>query len=129
MRLNESDRVADMNVLPSESAGYVLAVTSSGYGKRVDTNEFRTQARGGKGVIAIKFKSTNSDDEVSCLRIVDEDDEVLVITARGIMVRQRVKDIPSQGRAATGVLVQKIDDADAIASVSLVPVPSYEEDE
>lgn len=129
MRLNESDRVADMNVLPSESAGYVLAVTSSGYGKRVDTNEFRTQARGGKGVIAIKFKSANSDDEVSCLRIVDEDDEVLVITARGIMVRQRVKDIPSQGRAATGVLVQKIDDADAIASVSLVPVPSYEEDE
>ena len=129
MKLNDGDRVADMNVLPSESAGYVLAVTSSGYGKRVDTNEFRTQARGGKGVIAITFKSTNSADEVSCLRIVDEDDEVLVITAKGIMVRQRVKDIPSQGRAATGVLVQKIDDADAIASVSLVPVPSYEEDE
>ena len=129
MKLNEGDRVADMNVLPAGSAGYVLAVTSSGYGKRTDTNEFRTQARGGKGVIAIKFKQTNSDDEVSCLRIVDEEDEVLVITAKGVMVRQKVKNIPSQGRAATGVLVQKLDNEDAIASVSLVPVPSYEDKE
>lgn len=129
MKLNEGDRVADMNVLPAESSGYVLAVTSSGYGKRVGTNEFRTQARGGKGVIAIKFKQSNSDDEVSCLRIVDEEDEVLVITAKGVMVRQKVKNIPSQGRAATGVLVQKLDNEDAIASVSLVPVPSYEDKE
>jgi DNA gyrase subunit A len=104
-------------------------VTSSGYGKRVDTKEFRTQARGGRGVIAIKFKQSNSDDEVSCLRIVDEEDEVLVITAKGVMVRQKVKNIPSQGRAATGVLVQKLDNEDAIASVSLVPVPSYEDKE
>ncbi len=64
---------------------------------------------------------------MSCLRIVREDDEILVITAKGIMVRQKVSDIHSQGRAATGVMIQKVDveNGDHISSVSLVP--KYEE--
>lgn len=127
MKLKEGDTVADMNVLPSDSVGYVLAVTSSGYGKRINTSDFRTTARGGVGVIAIKFKQSNAKDVVSCLRIVNEDDEVLVITAKGIMVRQKVKDISTQSRTATGVLVQRVDveSGDHITSVSLVP--TYEE--
>ena len=68
----------------------------------------------------MKFKASGKDN-VSCLRVVDVDDEVMVITAKGVMVRQKVKDIPSQGRAATGVMVQKLDPDDSIASVSLVP--------
>mmetsp|Transcript_25222 Transcript_25222/g.55070 ORF Transcript_25222/g.55070 Transcript_25222/m.55070 type:complete len:840 (+) Transcript_25222:638-3157(+) len=127
MKLKEGDTVADMNVLPSDSVGYVLAVTSSGYGKRINTSDFRTTARGGVGVIAIKFKQSNAKDVVSCLLIVNEDDEVLVITAKGIMVRQKVKDISTQSRTATGVLVQRVDveNGDHITSVSLVP--TYEE--
>ena len=107
---------------------YVLAVTSSGYGKRICTDEFRTTARGGAGVIAIKFKeAAGGTERVSCLRIVKEDDEILVITKGGIMVRQRVRDIPSQSRLATGVLVQKVnvEGGDHISSVSIVP--KYEE--
>jgi DNA gyrase subunit A len=133
MKLKEGDTVAGMNILngstdeTKKSAEYVLALTSHGYGKRVPTTEFRAQARGGSGVIAIKFKNTSEDDYMSCLRVVREDDEILVITAKGIMVRQKVIDIPSQGRAATGVMVQKVDvvGGDHISSVSLVP--KYEE--
>lgn len=78
-------------------------------------------------MIAIKFKGSIADDKVSCLRVVREDDEILLITSRGIMVRQKVIDIPSQGRAATGVMVQKVDvqNGDYISSVSIVP--KYEE--
>jgi DNA gyrase subunit A len=137
MRLRDGDTVADMNVLNTRGSGsaqkskndaeYVLAVTSQGYGKRVPTSEFRTTARGGLGVIAIKFKGNTDNDSVSCLRVVREDDEILLITSKGIMVRQQVKDISSQSRSATGVLVQKVDvdNGDYISSVSIVP--KYEE--
>ena len=133
MRLGEGDAVVDMNVLkgtPTKEVGttttgeeFVLAVTSNGFGKRMSTNEFRSQARGGKGVIAMKFKS--EEDRIACFRIVRADDEVLVITSKGIIVRQKVSGISSVGRAAVGVRVQKLDPGDAISSVSLVP--RYEE--
>ncbi|CAB9502475.1 gyrase subunit A [Seminavis robusta] len=128
MKLREGDAVADMNVLSgSESKARkeecVLAITSNGFGKRVATSEFRPQGRGGLGVIAIKFKS--EDDRMSCLHVVKDDDEVLVVTAKGIIVRQNVSAISTQGRSATGVRVQRTDEGDTISSVSIVP--KYEE--
>jgi DNA gyrase subunit A len=125
MKLREGDTIADMNVLSGKNKEYILTVTAQGYGKRIATSEFRAQARGGVGVIAIKFKRGQEEDKVSCLRIVKDDEEILVITARGIMVRQKASDIPSQGRSATGVMVQRVDDGDHISSVSIVP--QYEE--
>jgi len=130
MKLKTGDTLAGMNVLDSakeNSEEYLLAVTSNGYGKRIRTSEFKSHNRGTTGVIAIKFKSTSFSDAVSCFRIVNEDDEVLVITDKGIIVRQKVAAIPSQSRAATGVVVQKIDagNGDRISAVSIVP--KYEE--
>ena len=137
MRLKDGDTIADINVLKGryddggEVEGskeeYVLCVTSQGFGKRISTNEFRTIARGGAGVIAIKFKSGQQDDRVSSFGIVKEEDEVLLITSRGIMVRQKVSAIPTQARTATGVVIQKVDKRDQISSVSLVP--NYEEND
>lgn len=135
MKLSDGDTLADMNVVngndsdsKKKNTEYVLAVTSRGYGKRVPVTEFKAQARGGRGVIAIKFKGSSSEeDKVSCLRVVREDDEILLITSKGIMNRQKVSDIPSQSRTATGVTVQKVDveSGDYISSVSIVP--KYEE--
>ena len=70
----------------------------------------------------MKFKKSSNEDIASCLRVVKEEDEVLLTTEKGIIVRQNVKDISSQGRAATGVRVQKIDEegGDGISSVSIV---------
>eukprot|EP00979_Chaetoceros_neogracilis_P005044 scaffold862_cov221-Chaetoceros_neogracile.AAC.3 len=123
MKLKKGDTLADVNVLSSnESSEFVLAVTSNGYGKRIKTDDFTARARGGVGVIATKFKP-GSNDSLSCLRPVSKDDEVLVITSKGVIVRQKVSAISSQGRAATGVLVQKVDTAngDSISRVSTVP--------
>jgi DNA gyrase subunit A len=129
IKLREGDTIAAMNVLTGRVNGegtkdeFVLCVTSQGYGKLVSTNEFRTQARGGSGVISIKFKKSkdDKDDRLSCFNIVKKDDEILVITAKGIMVRQQVSEISSQSRSATGVKVQRVDEGDSISSVSLLP--------
>ena len=138
MKLRDGDRIADVNVLTTTTAPenatttttgcdeYVLAVSSQGYGKRIRTSEFRAQARSGVGVIALKFKaSAAGNDHMICLREVKDTDEILVITAKGIMVRQIASEISSQSRTATGVLVQKLDAGDHISSVSIVP--EYEE--
>lgn len=130
MKLRDGDTIADMNVLGDQSENnnkneFVLCITEQGYGKRVPTNEFRTTSRGARGVIAIKFKNKDlkedGQDQVSCFCIVNEDDEILVITSKGVIVRQKVKQIPCQSRTATGVRVQKVNDPDRISSVSIVP--------
>lgn len=123
MKLKKGDTLADVNVLGgNENPEYVLAVTSCGYGKRIKTDEFTARGRGGVGVIATKFKP-GLKDKLTCLRPVSADDEVLVITSKGVIVRQKVSAISSQGRAATGVLVQKLDTGrgDFISRVSTVP--------
>ena len=134
MKLKNGDKVADMSIIPSTNDNndeqYVLVVTSNGYGKRIATSDFRVQNRNGVGVIAIKFKAKeDNDDIVSCLRIVKESDEVLLVTTQGVVVRQNVKDISVQGRTATGVTVQKIDGGDKISSVSIVPAMEEEVEE
>ncbi|GAX23176.1 DNA gyrase subunit A [Fistulifera solaris] len=134
MTLREGDRIAGFNVLSGgqaklESEEYVLAVTSMGFGKRINTSEFRAQNRGGQGVIALHFKKGFEQDEMRCLQIVKEEDEILVITSKGVMVRQQVSQIPSQGRSATGVMVQKLDAGDQIVGVSIVPEMGENENE
>ncbi len=113
-------------VLPDSQGPWVLAVTTAGYGKRVPVAQFRLQNRAGKGTIATKFKTKKTTDKLVALRIVNEEDELMIITTRGIIIRQAVKAISSQSRSATGVRVQRLDEDDAIAAVALVP-PSAEE--
>jgi DNA gyrase subunit A len=101
----------------------VLILTTGGLGKRVPVNKFRLQKRAGKGIKAIKFR--NPDDRLAALRVVNEDDEFIIVTSRGIIIRQVGKAISCQSRAAGGVRVQRLDPDDAIVAVALVP-PSGE---
>jgi len=130
--MKDGDTVADMNIISSKAnkgdkKEYILVVTANGYGKRVNTCDFSTRARGGVGVIAMKFKPSSTEDKVSCLRVVSDDCEILATTSQGIIVRQEVKNISVQSRTATGVRVQKVDvdNCDSISSISIVP--KYEE--
>jgi DNA gyrase subunit A len=136
MKLRGGDTIADMNVVSGGTkvngdAGeeeFILCVTEQGYGKRVSTSEFRVMGRPCSGVIAIKFKKWLTDqDRLACFFIVKEDDEILINTAKGIMVRQKVRQVPCQGRSGTGVVLQKVDESDMITSVSVVPSPEEEE--
>ncbi|MBD2123747.1 DNA topoisomerase (ATP-hydrolyzing) subunit A [Trichocoleus sp. FACHB-262] len=121
----EEELEAEEAVLAETQGPWVLVVTSSGYGKRVPVSQFRLQNRAGKGTIATKFKSRRAADKLVALRVVNEEDELMIITSRGIIIRQAIKAISSQSRAATGVRVQRLDEDDAIAAVALVP-PSAE---
>jgi DNA gyrase subunit A len=104
---------------------WVVAVTTRGFGKRVQVGRFRLQNRAGVGLKAIKFKSEG--DRLASLRIVNAEDELMLVTTRGIMIRQAVESISLQSRSATGVRVQRLDKSDAIVAVALVPPAAEEE--
>jgi len=104
----------------------VLVITTNGYGKRVPMSQFRLQRRAGKGLTATKFKSKKGKDQVAALRIVNDNDELMIITNRGIIIRQAVSAISRQSRTATGVRVQRLDEDDSIVAVALVPASGEE---
>lgn len=114
---NEAD---DLDTASPQNQGpWVLVVTTGGQGKRVPVSRFRLQNRAGMGLVSIKFRQKS--DRLAALRIVGDDDELMMVTTRGIIIRQLVNAIPIQSRMATGVRVQRLDDDDAIAAVALVP--------
>ena len=154
MKLREHDELIGMDILPSKvvanlaAAGseedsqelegeelvettseepWVLVVTMGGYGKRVPVSQFRLQNRAGMGLLATKFRLPK--DELAALRVVNQGDELMMVTSRGIIIRQIVDAISPQSRMATGVRVQRLDEDDAIAAVALVPVSEEEEEQ
>ena len=76
--------------------------------------------------LAIKFRKKG--DKLAALRVVNPDEEMMIVTNRGIIIRQMIDAISSQSRMATGVRVQKLDDDDAIMAVAIVPASNGEED-
>ncbi|MBW4538934.1 MAG: DNA gyrase subunit A [Myxacorys chilensis ATA2-1-KO14] len=115
--------VEDNTELPPQSGPWALVITTGGLGKRVPVTQFRLQKRAGMGIMATKFRKKG--DTLAALHIVNEGDELMLITNRGVIIRQSVNAISSQSRGATGVRVQRLDENDAIAAVALVP-PSVE---
>jgi DNA gyrase subunit A len=104
---------------PRNQGPWALVITMGGLGKRVPVSQFRLQNRAGMGLRAIKFRKAG--DRLAALQVVGEDDELMMVTSRGIIIRQAVSAIPRQSRMATGVRVQRLDEDDAIAAVALVP--------
>ena len=104
----------------------LLVVTSDGFGKRTKLSEFRTQNRGGIGLIATKFKSNMS--RLVALTIVEEKDEIMLVTSSGIVTRIKAGDISCQGRPATGVRAQNLMDNDTVVSVNKIVNTDKDED-
>lgn len=119
---------SDAEEIPTASSQgpWALVITTNGYGKRVPVTQFRLQRRAGKGLTATKFKSKKAKDYVAALRIVNENDELMIVTSRGIIIRQTVNAISTQSRNATGVRVQRLDEDDSIVAVALVPLSGEE---
>jgi DNA gyrase subunit A len=99
---------------------WVLVVTAKGLGKRVPVGQFRLQKRAGLGLRVMKFRREG--DEMVSLGVVHGGQELMMITSRGIIIRQAADDIAQQSRSATGVRVQRLDEDDSLAAVALVPV-------
>ncbi len=106
---------------------WVLVVTTGGYGKRVPVAEFRRQNRAGMGLVATKFRKKG--DQLAALRVLSATEELMMVTSRGIVIRQGTSAISCQSRMGTGVRVQRLDEDDSIAAVALVPVSLEGEDE
>ena len=118
MKLRSADTIIGCDIVPRDYDADLLVVTSDGFGKRTKLSEFRTQNRGGIGLIATKFKSSAS--RLVALTIVEEKDEIMLVTSNGIVTRIKAGDISCQGRPATGVRAQNLIDNDTVASVNKI---------
>lgn len=126
MKLRKGDSIIGCDIVPREYDADLLVVTSDGFGKRSKLSEFRAQNRGGIGLIATKFKSSSS--RLVALTIVEEKDEIMLVTANGIVTRIKAGDISRQGRPATGVRAQNLVDGDAVMSVNKIVNPDEDDD-
>ena len=127
--VEDDDGNEEENTTIEQPGPWVLVITTNGFGKRTPVAQFRLQNRAGKGVTATKFKKLKTPDQLAALRIVNAEDELMLVTSRGIVIRQAVMDISSQSRAATGVRVQRLDEDDYIAAVALVPPEDLSDEE
>lgn len=114
--LEAGDRVVDMIVLTPGVT--ILTGCENGYGKRSAVDEYRLQTRGGKGVINIR--TTDRNGKVVGMLAVTDDDDLIMISQGGIVVRIAVKDIRSMGRATQGVRFIRLEEADKLVSVARV---------
>ena len=113
---SESDQLVGMLVVRRE--GTVLVATEKGMGKRTDVIQYRTQTRGGKGVMTMRC-TDKTGKMVNIMEVVDSDD-LIIITNSGVLMRQPVAEIRTIGRVTQGVKLVKLDDGASISSITRV---------
>ena len=116
MKLRTSDEVVALDIAKDDSA--ILLITESGYGKRTQLTNFARKGRGGLGMIGIKL--TGKKGSVVAAFMVGIEDDVVVVASGGTTIRTPVKEISSQGRAATGVRIMSLGAGQVVASAALV---------
>jgi DNA gyrase subunit A len=116
IELEGEDRVIGMVVVRRDAT--LLVVSGKGYGKRSELTEYRVQRRGGKGIIT--FKVTDKTGVIVALMEVIPEDELMMITKQGVIIRVPINGIRVIGRNTQGVKVMNLDDGDAIVSVARV---------
>ncbi|SEC31264.1 DNA gyrase subunit A [Paenibacillus sp. GP183] len=114
--LVEDDAVIDMDVVAEHNS--VLIVTSKGFGKRTLVSEYRIQSRGGKGIKTLNVTAKNG--PVVGLKIVDDEEDLMIITALGTVIRTSMSGISMMGRNTQGVRLINIRDDDEVATLARV---------
>lgn len=125
IRLANGDKVVSLIV--AESSDPILTATEKGYGKRTELDEYRTQARGGSGVISIKTSARNGK-VVGAIQVTDED-EMMLISNKGTLVRARAADVSIIGRNTQGVTLIKIAQGEQLVSIAKIAESNDESDE
>ena len=116
MNLGESDRLVDMLVVKPDCQ--ILTLTSKGYGKRSDVEDYRLQGRAGKGIKAGVFNEKTG--YLVNLKIVNENEDIMIISINGTIIRMHVSDISMIGRNTQGVRVMRLKDSE-VATVAVAP--------
>ncbi len=125
LNLRDDDEVVGMVVAREDST--VLVVSEKGLGKRTPISEYRLQKRGGFGVINLKVSEKTG--EVVTVRAVSENEQLMIITRKGVVNRQRVEEIRVIGRATQGVRLVSLDDGDVVMDVARVIIDEETGDE
>ena len=118
IRLDEEDYVIGMESIISNDNATLLAITEHGFGKRTELNEYRIQNRGGRGVIT--YKVTPKTGNIVGIRIAKEDEDVMLITDKGTIIRLNVSDISVLGRATQGVTLMRTSDGGKVVSIETI---------
>ncbi|MBI2672408.1 DNA gyrase subunit A [Candidatus Woesearchaeota archaeon] len=116
IRLNEKDEVISLNTADENNS--LLTITEKGFGKKTKISEYPTIRRGGKGVINIKINEKNS--HAVATNVVKEDDEIMIITKKGQVVREKVSEIRDVGRNTLGVHIIRLNEEDSVANIAKI---------
>ena len=128
IRIDEDDEVIGMESVIRGGKATLLAITENGFGKRTETEEYRVQQRGGKGVIT--YKITPKTGKLVGVKIVSGDEDVMLITDTGTIIRMKVEEISILGRSTQGVTLMRTTDGGKVVSIEiLVPENIVEEKE
>ena len=125
INLDDDDFVIGMETVEEGTPKTLLAITENGFGKRTDLNEYRVQSRAGRGVIT--YKVTPKTGDIIGVRITDENDDVMIITDTGTIIRLKVKDINVLGRNTQGVTLMKTSNGKVVSIETIVDEDKVED--
>ena len=119
IKLDDDDFVIGMDsIIASNRQATLLAITENGFGKRTELEEYRVQNRGGKGVIT--YKITPKTGDIVGIKIVEENEDVMLITNSGTIIRFKVKDVSVLGRSTQGVTLMRTSGDERVVSIETV---------
>ncbi len=118
IRLDKGDYVIGMESIIQGSKATLLAITENGFGKRTELEEYRVQTRGGKGVIT--YKITPKTGKLVGIRITGEDEDVMLITDQGTIIRLEVQEISVLGRSTQGITLMRTNDGASVVSIETI---------
>lgn len=118
IKLDEDDVVIGMESIIAGSKATLLAITENGFGKRTELDEYRVQNRGGRGVIT--YKITPKTGKIVGIKITDENNDLMMITDSGTIIRMAVKEVSVLGRATQGVTLMRTNDGGKVVSIETI---------
>ena len=127
IRLDDGDEVIGMESVISGGKATLLAITENGFGKRTELDEYRVQLRGGKGVVT--YKITPKTGKLVGVRIATDEDDVMLITDTGTIIRLKVNEVSVLGRSTQGVTLMRTSDGGKVVSIETLTPEMNEIDE
>ena len=126
IKLDEDDTVVGMEPIIPGGKATLLTITENGFGKRTETDEYRVQNRGGRGVIT--YKITPKTGNIVGIRIINGDEDIMLVTDTGTIIRLKVDEVSILGRATQGVTLMRTNDGGKVVSIEAIRPDVAEED-
>ncbi len=123
--LGKDDYVIGMEPITTEKDNYILAITENGFGKRTEVEEYRPQSRAGKGILT--YKTTEKTGHIIGVKVVTDNDDVMLITASGVIIRIKVNDISVLGRNTQGITLMRTSEGGRVVNLAKLVSEDVEE--